>query len=529
MASRMAETRHPLIDPLALGVATLLGAALVSAIIGIRIPEVHDEFAYLLAAETFASGRLTNPTPRFWEHLEGFHVLMTPTYTGKYPPGQAMAISLGIVLGHPILGVWLSVAFMVSATTWMLGALLPRRWATAGGLLMLLQLGVASSWAQTYWGGAVAAGAGALLYGALFRAWRAPGAGAGSVMGLGLILLANSRPLEGFVVSLPALAALVRLSASSPAGPRLRLWAGLVPILLLGSGAMAAYNHAVVGSATRMPYQEYQAQYGSAPVLVTAAPRVDVPEYRHQEFDDFWREWGRERHAELRAPGTFVSSRIRAAARIVFSYLGLASLGLLYLKAVLQDPRHRLAGLGILLGSTITLMSIGAYPHYLAPAAPLFVLLAIAGWRIASERVSAWFRRFAFAACVAALWVPPTQVLFNLNRGPNSFQVQREETAACLAGLPSPSLVLVDYQGPFQHRGEWVRNGPSPWSSHIVWARAMGPDLDTPMIEAESDRAVWSAVIDSRDPEGPRFTLSLLRGPVSGPGVSELGICALGS
>ena len=127
----------------------------------------------------------------------------------KYPPAQGMILALGeVLLGEPIVGVWLSTAAACATVGWMLKGALPRRWATIGAALVAMHP-LVLDWSWCFWGGSVAMGGGALLIGATIRLRWCARATLGMIAGIGMAILANSRPLEGAILSVLCAATMV--------------------------------------------------------------------------------------------------------------------------------------------------------------------------------------------------------------------------------------------------------------------------------------------------------------------------------
>ena len=163
---------------------------------------------------------------------------------------------------------------------------------------------------NTYTGGAVAALGGALILGALPRIRRNFRTRDFFWLALGIALLANSRPYEGLLVSIPSLAVLCWWFVKKPHPPALTLARRMAPagaLLILTVAFIAYYNHQVFGNAFTPSYAVNRQTYASAPHFIWQSPRPE-PVYRHKVLRDFYSGWELKGFLESRTPSGFVKN-----------------------------------------------------------------------------------------------------------------------------------------------------------------------------------------------------------------------------
>ncbi len=266
-------------------------AAAVS-IAGIPAPQTHDEFAYLLAADTFLHGRIVNPTPVSPAHFEYFHILLTPVYAAKYPPLQGFFLAAGKLLtGFPIAGVWLTSLLSGLAIYWLLRAFFSLRWALFGAFLWLTAP-LNFVWLDSYWGAHVAVIGGALSIGACFRYLQKRGSKNLFIWGLGIFLLLNSRIYEGTVLT--AILVLIwifeTLKNKQIGNYSYRGFAVFALIIFVNFAAIAFYNFQITKNPLVLPYSLHHSQHHQVPLFIfqkTGESKPGIPPVI-KKLDERW-------------------------------------------------------------------------------------------------------------------------------------------------------------------------------------------------------------------------------------------------
>src|SRR4029077_1179669 len=140
-------------------------------------------------------------------------------------------------------------------------------WALVGGALGVIQFGPLNEWMNGYWGGAVSAAAGCLVFGALPRLRDGGRTREAALLGLGLAIQLLARPYEFIFLVLSVLLFFLPVF-------RTLLRAALVVILVLIRADMISRMHTkrATGEWTTPLYLLSRYQYG-VPTTFTVQPK----------------------------------------------------------------------------------------------------------------------------------------------------------------------------------------------------------------------------------------------------------------
>jgi hypothetical protein len=479
----------------------------------VPVPGIHDEFSYLLLGDTLAHGRLANPTPPMWPSFDTFHVNFVPTYSSMYPPAQGFVLAIGQLLGHPWIGVLLSAAAMCAAITWMLQAWMPARWAFLGGALVALKFGVASYWINSYWGGAAAAIGGALVLGAVPRLSRRPTIKLGLAMGVGIAILANSRPFEGLVFCIPVALWFLWWLAGKPTTPsaqparRAKFLASLFLVLLGTAAFMGYYNWRLTGNALLMPHVLRFRNYHSSALFLWQYPPRPALHYNNAQFEEFYNGWERENYHHTWGDAWRVTKEKFKRDGHAFLWWGV----LLVLPGIpfaFRDRKMRLIVVVAVLGAIAIFSLIWSFAHYAAPFTCVIVALLVQSMRhLRTIRLRRWpLGQWLVRASVFLLILETAGYLIHHQCDPLSWTCQGDPSRAAiqnqLAHTPGKHLILVRYD-PENHNvhDDWVFNGAEIDNAKVLWARELDAPQNGRLLAYFKDRRVWLVEPDTDNTE----------------------------
>ncbi len=522
-----------------LSATSVLGCAATTTFLFWPVPSVHDEFAYVLTADTFLEGRLTNPEHPFAEHFESWHILQSPSYQAKYPPAQGLALAIGDWLGgKKLFGVWMTLAIALLATGWACNAWLPQRWAILATFLLACNVPMSFAWGNSYWGGAVAMLGGSLLVGSLGYSLnrlrpehaRSPlcsgnpselvqNKGVKSLtadarptmnwrhafaLGSGLGILAASRPFEGALMALPLGLFALTASWKLKRAQWLKFWLGAATATTVSMVPLLIYNQAVTSVALKMPYQIWTEQQGDA-LNRLLTPAMALLDHEANAISAEQRDW---RAVELAR-----WLEVRSAHRLAFVWHKLLQTYAFYFQGVLLIPLlalpwaiHRQRNL-LWLVAAVVMVTLGScthlsagHAHYVAGLTSALMILAMAGLRhlhislptigrpLVGGVLLAWgvAGTFAVGEEVVQRYHPRAHAW--AKRQANLVEKLTTDDLSSLA----KQIVFVRYTPEHNVHQEWVYNAADIDAAPLVWANDLGDAANSQLVEYYWHRGVRS-------------------------------------
>lgn len=443
------------------------------------VPSGADDFGYILLADTLRHFRLASPPHALPEFFEQVFVLQRPTYSSMFNLGQGVVLAAGwLWFGQPWAGVLLSVGALAALTYWMLLAWTTPEWSFAGTLLAVMLFGPLCYWTNAYWGGAVAACAGCLVFGAVKRQRFL-------VMGLGIAIHLLVRPYESIFL-------VVAAALFTPWRNR-RVALAIVPIAL-ALCLIGLQNKAITGSATTLPYQLYRYDYGIPATFTFQRNAVPHMTLNPEKQADYAQEVAAHGFGPLTLASYFgtLSLRVRFVRFFLFAPLYVAALPGLWF-------RPRMGLVLLLFGAGSTLYPY-FYPHYVAAVTCVVMLLAVTGLErlrrvgpavfcLCVLDFACWYGVFAFRF--------PSEQTWEFVNGPDP--QGRATIARELARQPGKQLVFVHYS-PDHRFSEWVHNAADIDASRVIYVNDLDPVADQKLRNYYPDRHVWLLEPDQDPP-----------------------------
>jgi hypothetical protein len=443
------------------------------------MPLDHDEVAYLLQAEIFASGRWAMPAPPLPEFFGQAHVLVTPVLASKYPPGHSLLLALGTLVGVPALIVFLLNALRIG----LLFSIVRRVTDPVTALLtcLLTFLGDVICRFSSSWYSQTTSGAMLMLSWYCLLRWREQHR-RGWLLGVALALgwAAITRPWSAVAFALPIAWVVLRDVV------RTRKWRDLAAAMAVGACVVAIlplWAHGTLGDWRRMPLAEYARDYMPFDFphfgVVKAQPRLvpppDVAAINVSLLDA-------ERHHTLANLGSETVARARAvwgsvwpAPTLVFAALSL--IGLLVM------PPIAWFGVATFMTLFVAYLAHPTWPDrtlYYFEGLPVLTFLGALGFMamlrtLAGERKgrdwSGVAPRAAIAGLVACVLLLPTMISYggNVLIWLRMNTANRRQFEAQVAQLPAERAIVFVRYGPRHspHRSLVVNR--ADWPTAHAW------------------------------------------------------------
>ncbi len=514
----------------------------------IPYPRVTDEFAYILAAKTFAAGKITNQPHELQEFFDTRHVLSSPTVMSKYQPGTALLMAAFYhISGDYYWGVVAASAMMIAAIYWAMRGWCGRLPSLIIALVFLLVTRAPHYFTDSYWGGALPFAACFIMIGAYPRIVYQQRDHLLAIASAGLIIGFSTRPLESALCAVVLLiSGLIRRLRHDTKQERAKLLktSALVIILMLLPFALFQlyYNNRVTGNPLLVPYALYSSQYQiypffygqkTYPELVADNPLVSSWQQHEGKYYNSIAAFGPLKNMLLQfsimTPDKFIeffktakfvqpdphgNILYQTSSALIMAIVIFTPLLLIYCAIIYQACYMLLFGL--LVGVVVNMFRVPFFPHYLSMHMAFFVVAIVMMGKIfirqsKNKALSQLF--FAFCGMCALIlsshnnsnsYSPSNNNKAIENRLENGKlpEINREQKSINLRkiidnGLTQTAdkhLIFVNHLPEIAEDKThviWIYNEPDIKNSKIIWARDISPSANAALINMYPERKIW--------------------------------------